>query len=148
MKVIFLTDVKGVGNRGEIKEVSDGYARNSLIPSKLAAPASVVAQKEVSSQMHLEAEKKAAEINAIKEIANGLNGQTIEVKARSGENGRLFGSITNADVAKAIKNQNGLDIDKRKIELDQVINGIGSYSATVRFNKDIAAEITISVSAL
>ena len=148
MKVIFLSDVKGVGRRGEIKEIADGYARNALIPQKLAAPASAVTQKEINGQIEHEVAQKEAEITAVRELAKSIDGQIIAVKARAGENGRLFGSVTNTDVAKAIGQQKKVDIDKRKIELHQVINGTGSYDATVRFSKDIVAEIKISVSAL
>jgi len=148
MKVILLTDVESVGKRGEIKEVSDGFARNSLFPKKLAAPATLSAQKEVKSQLNREATQRNAEIKAVKDIANLLNGKTVGVKAKAGENGRLFGSVTNTDVAKSIKEQFNLEIDKRKIELDQAIHGIGSYRGVIRFSKDTAADITIAVSAL
>ncbi|MCL2474647.1 MAG: 50S ribosomal protein L9 [Chloroflexi bacterium] len=148
MKVIFLQDVVGVGKRGEIKEISDGYARNMLIPKKLAAPASSTTQKEVNSQIASEAAQKTAEITAVKEAAASLNDKTLEIKARAGENGRLFGSVTNADIAKRIKEVTGQTVDKRKVEIPENINGTGSFAARVRFSKDIIADIKIVVTAL
>jgi len=148
MKVILLQDISSIGKRGEIKEISDGYARNMLIPKKLAAPASQATQKDINRQIASEVAQKTAELTAIKETAADLNGKTLEIKAKAGENGRLFGSVTNADIAKSIKEATGLTIDKRKVEIPESINGTGSFTAKVRFGKDIVADVKVVVSAI
>ena len=137
MKVILLANVKGLGKKDEMVEASDGYARNYLIPKKLAILADNKAQnemrgKEASRQFKIDEEKKAAH-----EIASRLEGTVVKIRAASGADGRLYGAVTEKDF--------GITVDKRKMELADAIKNYGTYSVTVKLYADIVGKFTVVV---
>ncbi|MBE6587902.1 MAG: 50S ribosomal protein L9 [Ruminococcaceae bacterium] len=145
MKVMLLKDVKGQGKKDEIVNVSDGYARNFLFPRKLAIEADAKAlqdakNKEDARKFKIEQEK--AEARATQEK---LQGVTVKIKATAGADGRLYGSITTADVAKALKEQAGIEIDKRKIVSEGAIKAFGSYTLDVKLYPEIVGKINLIV---
>lgn len=145
MKVIFIEDVPDVALAGEAKEVADGYGRNYLLPKKLAVLANSQASGIVEAQLKKVALKRAQAEKEMAEVATRLNGMEITLKAKVGEKERLYGSVTGADIAEQLSSSAGLDIDKRKIELDEPIRQVGSHEVTVRFTQDITAVITVTV---
>jgi large subunit ribosomal protein L9 len=144
MKVILLCDVKDIGKKSEILNVSDGFARNFLFPRKWAMEATPAAIKEVerrhSQEEKLEADRREEALNK----AKALNGQTIQIAARCGEKGRLYGSITTQEVVDALKAQHGLDVDKRKVECEP-IRQTGEYDATVWVYSGVTAKMKVVV---
>jgi large subunit ribosomal protein L9 len=142
MKVIFLQDVPQVAQAGQVKEVADGYARNYLIPRKLAT----LAQPQAVSQMETRTKKIEVRLIAeIKELASQLEGKEVSLKAKAGAKDKLYGSITSADIATELKNATGLEIDKRKIELEEPIRQLGSYEVTVKLGQDVTPKIRVTV---
>lgn len=144
MKVILKQDVKGQGKKGELVNVSDGYARNFLLPRNLAVPADAQAMndlknKEEAAKYRLEMEKKEAE-----ETKKLLDGKTLKLSARAGQGGKLFGSVTTKEVAEALKQQYHTEIEKRKIVMAD-IKAFGSYEAEIKLNHGISAKITVMV---
>jgi large subunit ribosomal protein L9 len=143
MRVVFLQDVPRVAKAGEIKEVADGYARNFLIPRKLALLAKPQALSQIETIKITKAkEKEKAELAT---LAQQIEGKEITIKAKAGAKDRLYGSITTADIASELSNTTGLVIDKRKIELDEPIRQLGSYEVAIRLAKDILPKIRVSV---
>ena len=145
MKVIFLQDVHNVARAGEIKEVANGYGRNFLIPQKLALLASSSATSIVEVQQKIKARNQAVGETELAEMANQLDGREVTLKARVGAKDRLYGSITNADIAAELESTTGLVIDKRKIELAEPIHQLGSYDVAIRLAKDIVPKIKVTV---
>ncbi|MBP0974173.1 MAG: 50S ribosomal protein L9 [Oscillospiraceae bacterium] len=145
MKVIFTQDVKGSGKKGELKEVSDGYARNMLLKKGLAVEATPenlnkLQGAQASAQHKIDVEKAAAQENKAK-----LDGKTVVIKAKAGTGGRLFGSVTSANVAQAVAEQFGVQLDKKKITLKSEIKAFGTFSAEIRLYTGIAATVTVEV---
>lgn len=145
MKVIFLKDVPNVAKAGQLKEVSSGYGRNYLIPKKLATIANTAAISMVEAQQKVFARNQQQIEGEMADLAGQLEGRELFLKARAGTTDRLYGSITNADIAAELENSSGLVIDKRKIELADTINQLGSYEVTVRLTKDLTPKIKITV---
>ena len=145
MKVIFLQDVPNVAQAGEIKEVANGYGRNFLIPKKLALLASSPATGVIEAQRQIKAGSQAQIEAELVELANQLEGKEVNLKARVGAKDRLYGSITNADIAGKLESTTGLVIDKRKIELAEPIRQLGSYEIAIRLAKDIIPKIRVTV---
>ena len=145
MKVIFLQDVPNVARAGEIKEVASGYGRNFLIPQKLAVLASSPAISLVETQRKINARNQQQTGAELVELANQLDGREVFLKARVGAKDRLYGSITNADIAAELESTVGLVIDKKKIELAKPINQVGSYEVTIRLAKDVIPKIKVTV---
>jgi large subunit ribosomal protein L9 len=142
MKVIFLQDVPNVAQTGQVKEVADGYARNYLIPRKLAA----LAQPQAVSQVETRTKKMEIRlITEIKELASQIEGKEVSLKAKAGAKDKLYGSITSADIATELKNVTGLEIDKRKIELEEPIRQLGSYEVTIKLGQDVTPKIKVTV---
>ncbi len=144
MKVILKQDVKGQGKAGQLVQVSDGYARNFLLPRGLAVEADAQAMndfrnKESAKEHHKAVEKKEAEDNA-----KLLSGKTVKVVARAGQNGKLFGSVTTKEVAQALKAQYQVELDKRKIVMADA-KAFGAYEAELKFNQGVTAKITVMV---
>ena len=129
MKVILLEDVKGTGKKGEVHEVKDGYAINCLIKKGLAQEANAKNLNLLQGQKDSAQHKIDVDIANAKDIAGKLEGKTVEVKAKAGQNGRLFGTVTSKEVSAAIKQSLGLDVDKKKINISMKIEGFGDYSA-------------------
>ncbi|MBE6714174.1 MAG: 50S ribosomal protein L9 [Ruminococcaceae bacterium] len=145
MKVMLLQDVKGQGKKDQIVNVSDGYARNFLFPKKLAIEADAKAladakNKENAKNFKIEQDKAKA-----RETAEKLSGVTVKIKASAGADGRLYGSITTADVAKALAEQAGIEIDKRKIVSDGAIKAFGTYTLDVKLYTEIIGKINLVV---
>lgn len=144
MKVVLLQDVKGHGKKGELCNVSDGYARNFLFPKKLAVEADNAALNELKNREQAAAHHKQEEINAAKATAEALNGKTVNIKAKAGSNGKLFGSVTSKEIAAEIKNALGIEIDKKKMSVADIKN-FGEYTAEIKLYQGISAKITVKV---
>ena len=145
MKVMLLQDVKGQGKKDQIVNVSDGYARNFLFPRKLAVEADAKAMadaknKEAAKQFKIEHDKAAA-----RDVAARLEAVQVKIKATAGADGRLYGSITTADVADALKEQAGIELDKRKIVSEAPIKAFGSYTLEVKLYPEIVGKINLIV---
>ena len=145
MKVILLEDVKGTGKKGEIHEVKDGYAINCLIKKGLAQEANAKNLNLLQGQKDSAQHKIDVEIANAKDIAGKLEGKSIVVKAKAGQNGRLFGTVTSKEVSAAIKQSLGLNVDKKKINIAMKIEGFGDYSAEARLYAGVTAKFTVSV---
>ena len=145
MKVIFIDDVPHVAMAGETKEVADGYARNYLLPKKLAVLANSAASNIVQAQMKKVEVKRAQQAAEMADIAKKLEGVEITLKAKVGEKERLYGSVTSADIAAGLAESTGQEIDKRKIEIEEPIRELGTHEVTIRFTHDITAAIKVTV---
>ena len=144
MQVILQKDVKALGKKGEIKEVAEGYARNFLFPRGLAVEATGGQLKQHKQQEKGAAGKKAKALEAAENTAAKLNDLQLELTAKVGENGRLFGSITSADVASALK-EKGFSVDKRKVELSDPVKALGTYSVRVKLHPEVEANLELIV---
>ena len=144
MKVILTQDVKGLGKKGELVNASDGYARNFLFPRKLAAEANSQAMTELKNRENSKKHKIEVETQQAKAYADKISGKTVKVTAKAGQGGRLFGSVTAKEIAAVMKTQFGIDIDKRKITVDD-IKAFGTYPATVKLYQGVTAEFSVTV---
>ncbi len=147
MKVILLADVKGHGKKGELCNVSDGYARNFLFPKKLAVEANNTALNELKNREESVAHHKQEEINAAKATAELLEGKTVTVKAKAGSNGKLFGSVTSKEIAGEIENSLKVKIDRKKMQVSDIKN-FGEYTAEIKLYQGISAKITVIVTGI
>ncbi|MEH7414025.1 50S ribosomal protein L9 [Neobacillus drentensis] len=145
MKVIFLKDVKGKGKKGEVKNVADGYAHNFLIKQGLAIEANNANISSLDAQKKKEEKAAAQELAEAKELKEVLDKTTVELKAKAGEGGRLFGSITTKQVAEELQKKHGIKIDKRKMELDDAIRTLGHTKVPVKLHHEVTATLTVSV---
>lgn len=145
MKVILTQDVKGKGKKGQMIEVSDGYARNFMLPRKIAIEATPDAVNTMKMNDKATQERIAREKAEALEISNTIRGLTVVVKAKGGGAGRLFGSITNQEIADALKAQSGINLDKRKIVLADTIKSVGTYTATCKLGYEITAPLTVKI---
>ncbi len=145
MKVILLQDVKGKGKKGQMLEVSDGYARNFMLPRKLAIEATADAINTMKMNDKAAAEKTAREKAEALEISKKLRAMTLVVKAKGGGAGRLFGSVTNQEIADALKGQSGIVLDKRKIVISDPIKAVGTYTVTCKLGYEINAPLTVKI---
>lgn len=145
MKVIFLQDVKGTAKKGDIKEVSDGYARNMLLPRGIAVEANAKNMSDLAGKKSSEAHKIEVEKQAARDTAAAINGKKVTIKAKAGQGGKLFGSVTAADVSAALERNFNQKIDKKKISMKAKIEGFGSYDAEIKLYAGISAKITVEV---
>ncbi len=145
MKVILLADVKGQGKKGQLIEVSDGYARNFLLPKNLAQEATKAAMNDYAGKADSARYHKEQEVAAAKETAAKLEGQTVVLKAKAGGNGKLFGSITGQAVADAIKMQLHVVIDKRKVMASDGIKSVGITPVEIKVYPGISAKVNVNV---
>ena len=145
MKVILLTDVKGKGKKGQMIEVSDGYARNFMLPKKMAIEATPDAINTMRMNDKAAAEKAAKERAEAVEISKKLREMTVIVKAKGGGAGRLFGSVTNQEIADALAKQSGIKLDKRKIVIADPIKSVGTYTVTCKLGYEISAPLTVKI---
>ena len=145
MKIIFLQDVKGSGKKGETKTVADGYARNMLIPKGLAVEATPENLSKLAGQKASAQHKLDLEIQAAKDTAAKVKDQKVTITAKAGSNGKLFGSVTAAQVADALQQQLGISVDKKKITLNSEIKNFGSYSAVIKFYTGISEKVDVEV---
>lgn len=147
MKVILTQDVKGAGKKGQIVEVSDGFARNFLFPRKAAREATAGAVVAAQQAEAAEAHRRKQEEAAAKELAKGLEGKVVKMTAKAGENGKLFGAITSKEIAEAAEAQLGAKLDKKKIELDGNIKELGEYDVVLRVYAETTAKIKLILTA-
>ena len=148
MKVILQADVKGTGKKGQILEVADGYARNFLFPKKLAVEATTGNIQDISHKKVLEDRRKEKEKQDAIDLADKLNAILIEVKTKTGEGGRLFGSVTSKEIAEALKKQHGIEVDKRKLELKEPIKALGNFEVQIKIRSDVTAKLQVHVVAI
>ena len=145
MKVILLQDVKGKGKKGQMLEVSDGYARNFMLPRKLAIEATPDAVNTMKMNDKATAERIAREKAEALEISKKLRAMTLVVKAKGGGAGRLFGSVTNQEIADALEKNGGIKLDKRKIVIADPIKSVGTYTVTCKLGYEISAPLTVKI---
>jgi large subunit ribosomal protein L9 len=145
MQVILRQDIEKVGSRGEVVKVAPGYARNFLLPKKLAVAANASNTKIVEQERQSHLRKDAKEVGEARDLSQLLSGVTVTIMQKAGENDQLFGSVTSKDVAEALALKN-FPIDRRKIQLDEPIRTLGEFKVAVRLHKDVTAEVTVIVS--
>lgn len=146
MKVILTQDVKGQGKKGQLVDCSDGYARNFLIPKKLAVEANAQNMSELKNAETKKRIQEEKELAAAKDAAAKLEGCMVKIKRTSGADGKLYGSVSSKDIAEALAEQYGLEIDRRKIVLDDAIKAYGSYTVTVKLHHSVSGKINFVVS--
>lgn len=146
MKIVLLKDVKSIGKKGDIVTVSDGYASNYLIPNKLAIAGDGKAINEANQAKSAEAYHKEQDRLKAVELGNQLKDMTVTLQVKSGENGKIFGSVTNKEVATSLEKQ-GFAIDKKKIDL-AIIKSLGTYTAKIKLHPTVSVQITVVVTAL
>ena len=147
MIVILNRDVKGTGKAGDVVKVSDGYARNLLLPKGYATEATDGNIRSLEKQKAIAAEKKAEEKAAAQAIAEKLGGLTVKIQTKAGENGKVFGSITSKDIAEKLKEQHKITIDKKKILLDSPIKQTGEMTVEIKLYTDVNAKLKVVVNA-
>ncbi|MDI9504692.1 MAG: 50S ribosomal protein L9 [Candidatus Excrementavichristensenella sp.] len=145
MKVILLQDIRGTGKKDQIIEVSDGYARNYLLPRKMAREATKEALHSIEKAKAAEKYREEVKRAEAEQMARELKGKVVIVNARGGEGGKLYGSVTGQEIANAMKEQLGLSVDKRKIELDEPVRSAGQTLFTVRLAAGISARLILNV---
>jgi large subunit ribosomal protein L9 len=145
VKLILLTEVKSLGKKGDVVDVAEGYARNFLLPRKLAMQADRGALAQLGSQQKAQQKRDAQLLSDAKALAQRLESAKVAVKAKAGGNGKLFGAVTNADVATAIAEALAVSIDKHKIELKSVIKALGSYPVEIKLHRNVVAKATVDV---
>jgi len=145
MKVILKADVKSLGKKGKICEVSDGYARNFLIPRGLALEASDGNLQDLAHKQKLEEQRRQREKQAAADLAKTIEALDIVIKVKVGEKGRLFGSVTNKEIAEVLEKQYKLKLDKRKIEVKEPIKALGQFEIAIKLHPEITANATIKV---
>ena len=141
MKVVLLEDIKGSGKKGELINVSDGYARNFLFPRKLAKEANAQAMNELKNAEEAKAFKLKSETEAAQKTADQISGKSVRLFAKAGQGGRLFGSVTSKEIAEELKKEYRVDVDKRKIVLDGDIKAFGTFECEVKLYNGISAKI-------
>ena len=145
MKVVLLQDVKSIGKKGELKEVSDGYARNFLLPRKLAKEANAQAMNELKNAEAAKEYKIKTETEQAQKNADALSGKTLKIYGKAGQGGKLFGSVTAKEIAEEIGKQFGVEVEKRKIVLENDIKAFGTYNFDVKFYSGITATLSVAV---
>ncbi|MBR2847270.1 MAG: 50S ribosomal protein L9 [Clostridia bacterium] len=145
MKVILNQDVKGQGKKGDMINVSDGYARNFLLPKGLATEATKSAINEMKGKADAKAYREEKELEAAKELAAKIEAVSVTIESKSGDNGKLFGSITSGDVADALKMQGHIVMDKKKIVLHDPIKSVGEYNLQVKVHAGVSATLKVTV---
>ena len=148
MKVILLQDVKGKGKKGQLLEVSDGYARNFMLPRKLAMEATPDAINTMRMNDKAAQERIAREKAEAMEISRKLRELTLVVKAKGGGNGRLFGSVTNQEIADSLAQASGIKLDKRKIVISDAIKNVGTYTVKAKLGYEIVGQFTVKIEEL
>lgn len=145
MKLVLLSDVKALGRKGDVVDVADGYARNFLLPRKLAGEADKGALAQLDAQHRAKERRAAQELADAKALAARIESAKLAVRAKAGGNGKLFGAITNADVASAIAGALSVEIDKHKIDLGNQIKALGSYAVEIKLHKSVVAKAMVDV---
>ena len=148
MKVILKEDVKGLGKKEQMVEASDGYARNFLFPRGLAVEASATNVNIMKTKKEAEAQKKEREIAQAKEMAKKIKDITLTLKVKAGDNGKLFGSITSKDIAEAMKTQQKLEIDIKKLVMPDSLKSVGTFEVEVKLYPEISSKFTVKIESL
>ena len=147
MKMILLQDVKSVGKKGDLINASEGYAKNFLLPRKLAVEATKSNLNDYELKQKAEAKRKQEELEKAQATAKELEDKVVTIKVKTGGNGKLFGSVTNKEVAEEIVKQTRLDIDKKKIVIPDAIKSLGTYNVNIKLHKDVTATLAVKVEA-
>lgn len=145
MKVILLSDIKGVGKKDEIINAADGYARNYLLPKKLAVEATAENMTKLNNKKEAASFRKDVEKQNAEELAKKLKGIMLKLKVKAGENGKIFGGITAKEISDNLKSQYNFDIDKKKIELKETIKTLGEFNITIRLFEGVVANLKVQV---
>lgn len=145
MKVILLEDVKKLGKKGDLANVADGYARNYLFPRNLAEEATAGGIKQLKQEKAALENKKKKEMGLAQEIAGKLSKATVTLKVKSGDQGKLFGSVTSKDISEALKEQQKIEVDRRKIELSEPIKSLGAYEVDIKLAPEVEAKLTVKI---
>ncbi len=145
MKLVLFTDVKALGKRGDVVDVSDGYARNFLLPRKLAGEADKGALAQLDAQHKANARREAQELAEAQALAARIESANLTVRAKAGQSGKLFGAVTNADVAAAIGTSLSIVLDKHKIDISGKIQALGSYPVEIKLHKNVVAKTAVNV---
>lgn len=145
MKVILLEDVKSVGKKGQLINASEGYAKNFLLPKKLAVEATKANINELELKKRAEDKRKQEEYETAVQLSKQLEEKTVIISVKTGENGKLFGSVTNKEVAEELVKQTGLEIDKKKVSIGDPIKMVGERTATVKLHPKVTAEVTVKI---
>lgn len=145
MEIVLLEDVKALGKKGQIVKVNDGYARNFILPKKLGVEANSKNLNDLKLQKANDAKIAAEQLAAAKELAEKLEKSTVTLAIKAGEGGRAFGAVSSKEIGKAISDQLGLDVDKKKISLNIPIKSIGSFEVAVKLHKDVTAKLAVKV---
>lgn len=148
MKVILLTDVKGTGKKDQIVEASDGFARNYLIPRKMAKEATAEALNAISRAKSADKHREDVRRAEAEQRARELKGKVVQLTVRGGENGKLYGAVTNDQIAAALKEQYGVEIDKRKIEQDEPVRSAGQTTVTLKLMAGVSVRVLLNVKAV
>jgi len=144
MKVILKEDVKSIGNIGQIIDVADGFARNYLVPKGLAVEANTKNIKSLEHEKRVIQEKARKIRMSAQDLAGRISNTAVIIKAKAGEEGKLFGSVTSMDIAEQLTNA-GIDIDRKKISLDEPIRRIGSYTVNIKLHSDVSAQVNVQI---
>lgn len=147
MKVILQQEVKKQGKKGDVIEVSEGYARNYLFPQKLAIPATNAAINEVKQNKAAEIRRTQRMLDEAKVMAAQLSKVSVSIPVKTGEGGKLFGSVTSKDIADALLSQHQVDMDKRKIEIKEAIKTLGTYPVNIKLHPEVSATIEVKITA-
>ena len=145
MDIVLLEDVKALGKKGQVVKVNDGYARNFILPKKLGVEATAKNLNDLKLQKANEAKIAAEQLAAAKELGEKLEKSSVTVAIKAGEGGRAFGSVSSKELGKAIQDQLGLDVDKKKIVLNDPIKAIGSFEVPIKLHKDVTAKLAVKV---
>ena len=145
MKVILLEDVKALGKKGQIVNVSDGYARNMILPKKLGLEATPKNLNDLKLQKKHEEKVAQEKLDDAKELAESLNDKQIVLKIKAGEGGKLFGAVSSKEIAKEVQSQLGFEIDKKKIQLPEAIKTLGNHEVTIKLHPKVTAKIVVKV---
>ncbi|MDI9510183.1 MAG: 50S ribosomal protein L9 [Clostridiales bacterium] len=148
MEVILLKDVKSLGKKGDVVKVSDGYARNFILPKKLGVEATKQSLHELKLQKDAEDRRNKEILDQARELGKKLEASTVKLQIKAGEGGRTFGSISTKEIATSLKEQAGIDIDRKKIQLSDPIKNVGSYTVGVKLHPEITANIKVVVEAV
>lgn len=146
MKVVLRSDVAGIGKKGDVLDVADGHARNFLIPRGLALKSSKGAESQATAMRRSRDVKDSAERESAEAIATRLVPQTINLTARAGAEGKLFGSITSTDIVDAVQAQAGIELDRRKVHIDEPIREVGTHRVSVKLHADVEFPVTLEIS--
>ena len=145
MKLILLEDVKGVGKKGDIVNKNDGYALNFLIPKKLAVEATKSNMNDFELKKKSDAKRKQEELDAAKKIGDEIKDKVVKVSVKAGENGKVFGSVTNKEIAAALLQQTGIEVDKKKIVFDDPIKMVGKRIVKVKLHPQVTVEMAVEI---